>query len=788
MYLGHRVPEWRQTRPGSGSTLQERASYSPRVGKGGKGAPKTAAEAQSRGVALSLHAPAVRKDTTSFRTLGSRVTIKNCWATSSGAGIHILKGGFDSNDTEMLFEHCRSGSKGGAIFAEDTILRQRGGVMTFRYSKAVWGGSIYVRRLIQEKGTMNFLNSTSRKNGGAISTAKGVHQEGGLLSFEHCESQKLGGAIMVSPQAREESIRSRGVIRCADTYALMGGCLATIGRGVVALDTFELNHSASQVLGNLAYVRGAFSANAVHIADESVRIDAAIVGLNTSNVSFLNCSKTPSCHLRAVILALGPAVCSPGSGIGAKLAGGEEFRGCFRCEDGKAQLKEALNPRCQTCPYEADKCEPNLMQLEPGVMAKSDNFTRVLHCPNAKACPGGSAPLSDALPMCAEGHDGDGCANCSTGFGRSDSSVLVCVKCAAGWKAEGLQLVYFVLSDVLLLAVATSSVLGASATSQDSSVLLNQLMSFATVAQTVLSAISQTAAYNQLSSRLKLWLEVSGVVSAIAQGESSWSMSRECLLVSLGLPKTLWHAHLVSALLQGVLLALLICLQGFWFAFVVWTNCFAPSIAASFGRYLVGYRLEPESIGGKMHWPFLPPVDNSYEFVFGMLVLCLVATTGGWWMAANSKLSPDPDYVVFLVRNYKPAYRNWETERLMRKMLLRLVAAALPIAYSPALQMWCVCLILSASLLSYSIQRPYRLELFNQVETLLLCVALVLAFSASAVLANEKHWGSSRNTQVLVLLSMSVLATVTTVTLSALVARRLYKERIRKFFTDADDS
>ena len=29
-----------------------------------------------------------------------------------------------------------------------------------------------------------------------------------------------------------------------------------------------------------------------------------------------------------------------------------------------------------------------------------------------------------------------------------------------------------------------------------------------------------------------------------------------------------------------------------------------------------------------------------------MLVLCLVATTGGWWMAANSKLSPDPDYVA----------------------------------------------------------------------------------------------------------------------------------------------
>ena len=35
--------------------------------------------------------------------------------------------------------------------------------------------------------------------------------------------------------------------------------------------------------------------------------------------------------------------------------------------------------------------------------------------------------------------------------------------------AAGLQLAYFVLSDAVLLAVATSSVLGASATSQDSS-------------------------------------------------------------------------------------------------------------------------------------------------------------------------------------------------------------------------------------------------------------------------------------------------------------------------------
>ena len=44
---------------------------------------------------------------------------------------------------------------------------------------------------------------------------------------------------------------------------------------------------------------GPFSAENVSIADESIRIDAAIVGLNTSNVSFLDCSETPSCGLAA---------------------------------------------------------------------------------------------------------------------------------------------------------------------------------------------------------------------------------------------------------------------------------------------------------------------------------------------------------------------------------------------------------------------------------------------------------------------------------------------------------
>mmetsp|Transcript_9336 Transcript_9336/g.22256 ORF Transcript_9336/g.22256 Transcript_9336/m.22256 type:complete len:1021 (+) Transcript_9336:44-3106(+) len=762
LFMGEHTPSWNSP-PGTdgGSLLQQARS--------GKGRPSwtTKSRAASKTV---------------FRSTGGTVTMEGCQADGDGAGIFVYKGNLQSNATDMLFENCSSGAYGGAIFAGGSTLRQISGSMQFRQNKAVRGGSLYVRKLKQDGGSMSFFNSTAEKTGGAIQTER--YKGSGQLLFKACTAGSLGGAIQIfSKEASDESsINSSGLIRCSETYGLMGGCVASIGRGSVELNEFELHHAASQVLGNLAYVRGAFGAKRVSVDDSVIRIDAAIVGLNSSRVDYLDCSETPACHLRAVNLTMGPAKCAPGSGVGSKLAAGETFRGCFRCEDGQAQLRTETNVTCQKCPYEAAICDPNMTQLEHGVMANPDNFSRILHCPNAQSCPGGRLPETTEYPMCEVGYEGNGCANCNTSFGRSDSSVLVCVKCANGWFDEGLQLTYFLLSDTLLLAVATSSVLGASATRQDSGVLLNQLLSFATVTQTVLSAMVQTAAYKTLSSSLRSCLDASSFISGMAQGESSWTMSRECLLASLGLPKTVWHVHLLGSLLQSLLLVVLICLQGFWFAFVVWTNCFAPSMAASFGRYLVGYRLEPESVGGVLHYPFLPPIPHAKETVLSLLGLSFLLTAGGWWMASSSKRSPDPDYVVFLVRNYKLQYRNWEIERLVRKMLLRLVTAALPISYSPALQMWCVCLILSGSLMSYSLQQPYFEKTWNQVETMLLSIALVLAFSASAVLANEKHWGSSFDTQVFVLLAMAALATGTTVTLSAFVAKRLYEERIQKRF------
>mmetsp|Transcript_62230 Transcript_62230/g.145895 ORF Transcript_62230/g.145895 Transcript_62230/m.145895 type:complete len:1027 (-) Transcript_62230:83-3163(-) len=784
LFLGKEAPEnverGNNCEPKSSSKAAAASKAKAPATKGGKGGAEVGAPRSGKGNFAQSRSVLANQDW--WLSQGGSIQIESSRASQIGGCAYLKDASLESNGTVVEFNRCTSKCKGGAIAA--VTMRQVGGAMAFRGCKGMAGGSIYVDSFTQVSGTMSFYNSNSTKSGGAIYAKTGLVQETGVLRFEACVSLRVGGGIYYSHLAKgNASVNSTGSIQCRDTYALMGGCLGGLGRGAVSLNSLEMYRSASQVLGNGIYAQGSFFAESVVIADPAPRLDAAIVALNKSRVKQLDCGDAHSCHLRATTLTLGPAVCAPGSGFGLIRAGGEDFSGCFECDDGKAQLRKAVGPLCLTCPVEAAVCMPNFTIMEPGVMAKADNFSRVLHCPNAKACPGGQLPANESLPMCAEGYDGDGCANCSASWGRSDSSVLVCVKCAQGWQEEGLQAAYFILSDVFLLAVATSSVLGAAATVQDSSVLLNQFMSFGTVAEAILSAMTQTAAYKQLSGRFRLFLEVSGVLSGIAQGQTSWTFSRECLLGTVGWSQTIWHVHFCSASLQLLLLVILTVRQGFWFAFVVWTNCFAPSIASSFGRYLVSYRLEPEWAGGKAHFEFLPPIAWAYELVLIMLAVCFISSAGGWWAASQSKKSPEPDYVVFLVRNYKPAYRHWEIERLWRKMLLRLVNSALPLAYSPALQMWCVCLILSGALLSYSIQRPYRLELWNQAETLLLSVALVLAFSASAVLANEKHWGSSGTTQILVLVGMSLLAAITSITLTVVVSWQLYKEykeRIKK--------
>ena len=69
-----------------------------------------------------------------------------------------------------------------------------------------------------------------------------------------------------------------------------------------------------------------------------------------------------------------------------------------------------------------------------------------------------------------------------------------------------------------------------------------------------------------------------------------------------------------------------------------------------------------------------------------------------------------PPYILFLTGSYKSECRAWEIERLMRKMLLSLLTATIPVSYSPALQMLVVSGILIISMGLHHYFMPYKVS------------------------------------------------------------------------------
>ena len=69
-----------------------------------------------------------------------------------------------------------------------------------------------------------------------------------------------------------------------------------------------------------------------------------------------------------------------------------------------------------------------------------------------------------------------------------------------------------------------------------------------------------------------------------------------------------------------------------------------------------------------------------------------------------------PSYILFLTGSYKSECRAWEIERLVRKMLLSLLTATIPVSYSPALQMLVVSGILIVSMGLHHYFMPYKVS------------------------------------------------------------------------------
>ncbi|CAE7225939.1 unnamed protein product, partial [Symbiodinium necroappetens] len=166
-----------------------------------------------------------------------------------------------------------------------------------------------------------------------------------------------------------------------------------------------------------------------------------------------------------------------------------------------------------------------------------------------------------------------------------------------------------------------------------------------------------------------------------------------------------------------------------------------------------------------LHLDFLPPgpqmsshVPLRIAAVLGAIVGFSALSVCSWIYTVRTR-SPEETrpHVAYLIQAYRPECAIWEVERLMRKVVLSLIATVLPVTLSPALQMEAVTLVLIASLVAHLYFWPYQADDWNRAEIGLLFVSLTITGMTTCLIANDLHWAKSKLTQrVLVFLICSI--------------------------------
>ena len=153
--------------------------------------------------------------------------------------------------------------------------------------------------------------------------------------------------------------------------------------------------------------------------------------------------------------------------------------------------------------------------------------------------------------------------------------------------------------------------------------------------------------------------------------------------------------------------------------------------------------------------------NTSQAFVFTAISALFFGTVSLWLKLSHHKPATagerPPNHIIFITRAYRRTYSYWETERLVRKTLLKVITAALPVTYSPSLQMLSVSLVLLSSMSLYAILQPYQSRLWNNLEIGLLTAAAVMTCLTSCMLSNELHWGRTSLVQRLLLLVVAAM-------------------------------
>lgn len=683
-----------------------------------------------------------------FEQQGGDVSFRNCSTWNVGA--QVLK---------LMSENARHGRGGGAIWIRNGNLTQTAGGLRFYGCGGVKGGAVYISEghLILKGGKQDYVECVASSGGGGVFLHKGhVFQQKTDLTFQSCKAQRKGGAVDVSHGSYYQSPGTLLNITKCVARDHGGGLFASESLHLADVD-FRENFAWGS--GMAAIARDDVVMDSMHFTGDGESVISAPLVVVQKTV---NCTASQQCRLRAREVQVNEFLCP----IGAGRYKGRLAEGCLPCVAGRVQILEETNASCAPCPSNSF-CSAQYLRAFPGYMLSSDNISRMYHCPNSMACPGGDLP-NKTKPMCGNGYTGLGCAECETAtHGKSDVDILQCIPCANERWLQAMQISWLIIKDALAFGIAGASLIGDSLEEKQSNVLLNQFMAFAVVAGSTLSSTMNTKTLKQFSSRNSDIVWWSGLLQPDA------GASLECILGYLGLPKTVWHSHLISSVTPVLLMLLFAVIKDVPSALMVGSNCFLPRFWGDVGRFFVCYRIEPEADGGQQICRFLPPQPWALLALFVLLFLGVLL---GWWRSVTAA-ERQRAHVIYLTRGYQPRYASWELERLVRKMVLRLFTALLPVTLFPALHMAGNTLVLLFAWTVHLHVAPYQRAKWNVTEALLLTTALLMTILSNCMIANDSHWGHSVLTQYVLFFVIVSLALVASLVILVMFLLQVYQER-----------
>ena len=391
---------------------------------------------------------------------------------------------------------------------------------------------------------------------------------------------------------------------------------------------------------------------------------------------------------------------------------------------------------------------------------------------------GGRIAYHRQTDMCSPGYIGTGCWLNAPGYAYSDKTPYVVVKCPTTPLSWASLASYLIGKDVMLFSLATSSMLGARAGRKDSAILLNQAMAFGTAAGLCLNVLQQSGIFADLQRtvlrRIQDLLIACGVAIDLFTGQGDSDTSVDCfskfvlpsdsdLLLCFFLRITL------LATTPVVLICILGCVKDFRLAILVGTNCFLPAIVSQLGRMLISFK---DFEGSKATFVAARgrPLSLYLPAVLGPIAAIFAGVTWYWIRTARADEQPPPLHVVYLTGPYKQEHLAFEVERVLRKMLLSLISAIYPVTIHPKLQLSCAGLILVASSAAYSKLKPYRNEMFNQVESNLLVVSEVMILLSLLAVSGATSVGWPTHSPCTAVVASCIVILLATGSMAALMA------------------